>query len=190
MGYQELIESLKEKAKERIEALRKDGEQEIEKYREKALSEFEKFRIEYLNHVRQVEESEVSSLVLEAKKQAGIIRNMTMHRLAERIYNIARESLLSLRKEGYEDFFENIVRELPPMRWSRIKVNPLDRKLAEVYFPDVEIVEDASIIGGLVAESTEGITVDNTFIKRLERLWPEILPEILREIKIEKGISY
>jgi vacuolar-type H+-ATPase subunit E/Vma4 len=41
-----------------------------------------------------------------------------------------------------------------------------------------------AITGGLETISTEGeVRVVNTFEKRLERMWEEMLPEIMKEVK-------
>ncbi|MFN3740028.1 MAG: V-type ATP synthase subunit E [Thermodesulfovibrionales bacterium] len=186
MGYQELIESLREKARSRIEALQREAEEEVKKYRERAFSEFEAFMEEYLNSVRRTAESEISSILLEAKKEAGIIKTLAMQRLSERLYRSAVEGLSILRSKGYEEVFRRLVDELPSLRWSRLKVAPSDRGMAEKYFPEVDIEVDKEITGGIIAETEDGITINNTLEKRLERLWPELLPEILKEIMIEE----
>lgn len=186
MGYQELIESLRQKAKSRIEELQREAEKEVNDYREKTFSEFEAFREEYLNSVKRRVESEVSSILLQARKEAGIIKTLAMQRLSERLYRIAEENLSMLRSKGYEEVFRRFINELPSLRWTRIMVAPPDRALAEKYFSEVEIEEDKDIRGGIIAETEDGITINNTLEKRLERLWPELLPEILREIRIEK----
>jgi V/A-type H+-transporting ATPase subunit E len=55
--------------------------------------------------------------------------------------------------------------------------------VARQLFPQAEIVIDEGISGGLVASSADGrITVINTLEKRLERLWPRLVPEILRDV--------
>lgn len=186
MGYQELIESLRQKARQRIEELQREAEKEVKEYREKAFSEFEALRKEYLNSVRGSAESEVSSILLEARKEAGIIKTLAMQRLSERLYRIAEENLSTLRNKDYEGVFRRLVDELPALRWSRIKVAPSDKGMAERYFPGVDIEVDEEITGGIIAETEDGITINNTLEKRLERLWPELLPEILKEIRIEK----
>lgn len=186
MGYQELIESLRQKAQSRIEELQKEAEKEVEDYRERAFSEFEAYRQEYLNSVKREAESEVSSILLEAKEEAGIIKTLAMQRLSERLYRIAEKALSALRNKEYEGVFKRLVDELPSLRWSRLKVAPPDRELAERYFPEADIEADEEITGGIIVETEDGIIIDNSLEKRLERLWPEVLPEILKEIKIEK----
>ena len=50
-------------------------------------------------------------------------------------------------------------------------------------FPDAEILFDKAITGGLEAISDGGeVRVVNTFEKRLERMWEEMLPEIMKEV--------
>lgn len=186
MGYPELIEALKQRSQERLRELETEALRVVDSYRKKALSEFDVLRNQYLQSVRERVRKEVSSSLFEAKKEAKYIRTVARNNLAGRLLRIAEEVLKEFRDERYEEIFKELIEELPPLRWTVIRVNPLDRGLAGRYFPDAKILEDDTIVGGLVVETEDGIRVDNTFHKRLERLWLEVLPHILREVKIEK----
>ena len=64
-----------------------------------------------------------------------------------------------------------------------MRVNPEDIELAKAYFPDSEIIPDGNISGGLDVLTGDGrIRVINTFEKRLERAWADMLPELIRDI--------
>ena len=77
-----------------------------------------------------------------------------------------------------------MTKELPDSQWEKIIVNPSDVDLAAKIFNKIIVKPDAAINGGLVAVNAGGkVVVDNTFEKRLERKWPHILPEIIKNIE-------
>ena len=92
-------------------------------------------------------------------------------------------SLPALRKAGYEAVFGKMVQELPALSWKRVQVNPGDVALAGRYFPAAEIVPDPGITGGLDVSTEDGsIRVINTFEKRLERAWSDMLPLLIKDV--------
>ena len=104
--------------------------------------------------------------------------------LADRLYGLAQSSLPALRNVGYRDMFVSFAQELPRFAWKTIRVNPGDGALAREQFPGAEVQFDKTITGGLEAISDGGeVRVVNTFEKRLERTWEEMLPEIMKEVK-------
>jgi vacuolar-type H+-ATPase subunit E/Vma4 len=99
--------------------------------------------------------------------------------------NAAIKQLPALREKNYEKVFAKFVDELPEKEWEKIVVNPVDLELAAKFFAANIINLDSAISGGLVAVTTNGkIIVDNSFEKRLERKWFQILPSII--VKFEK----
>jgi len=107
--------------------------------------------------------------------------------LADRLYRLARTALPSLRNVGYHDVFGAFIQELPRFTWKTVRVNPDDVVLAREAFPGADIDGEPSITGGLEA-ATEGgqFRVVNTFEKRLDRVWEEMLPDIMRELAEQK----
>ncbi len=64
-----------------------------------------------------------------------------------------------------------------------MRVNPADVDLIRTNLPTVPVEPDTTITGGLVvAADREAVQVDNTFEKRLEKIWPALLPEMVGEI--------
>ncbi len=62
-------------------------------------------------------------------------------------------------------------------------MNPADIGLAKRHFPGAEIVPDETISGGMDATAEDGaIRVMNTFEKRLERAWREMLPLLIKDV--------
>jgi vacuolar-type H+-ATPase subunit E/Vma4 len=121
-----------------------------------------------------------------AGRKAKMIRLSSEESLSARLFRLAESCLPLLRETGYEDVFRRLSLELPPLEWQTVKVHPGDLALTGRFFPGAEIVPDKSISGGMVAEAEEsGIRVVNTFEKRLERAWAEMLPKLLEDVKQE-----
>jgi V/A-type H+-transporting ATPase subunit E len=65
-------------------------------------------------------------------------------------------------------------------------VSPQDLALARLHFPGAEIQGDPAIGGGFAATGDGGsYQVVNTLERRLERVWPLVLPLLLREAEEE-----
>ena len=106
-----------------------------------------------------------------------------------------------IRGEGEETFKEVIIaiknkKDLSKIigttskKVGKIIVNPLDVDRAARFFNKNIINTDASVSGGLIAVNTGGkIVVDNTFEKRLERKWPQLLPELINSAERKYGES-
>ncbi len=184
MGCEELIGSLRKEAEEKVREIWSEAEKEAGKI-ETGFS----LRLEAL---RRQGESGISSgedrqkVLLDAGNRARTIRLVSEDRLSARLYVLAVSSLHLLRGEGYEDIFRRLALEIPSVEWHSVKVNHDDLDLAKKFFSDTEIVAGGNITGGLEAEAEEGrVRVANTFEKRLERAWPQLLPGLIADIKRE-----
>ncbi len=184
MGCKELIESLRKAGDERIRLVRREAEQETARIRAEADSRVAKAR--EANERRHTAEAERQSAAILATAQAEA-RRIRIHAervLADRLLATARASLISLRNVGYDDLFAGFVRELPREDWKQVRVNDEDIPLVRQHFPGAQTIADKTITGGF-AVSSEGdrVRVNNTFETRLERLWEEMLPEIVAEAR-------
>ena len=102
--------------------------------------------------------------------------------LSDRLYRIACSVLPLLRNQDYQRAFRNLAAEMPPLTWKTVRVNTDDVEEAREHFPEAAIVADPDISGGIDAETENGkIRVINTFNKRLERAWEEIIPNLMKE---------
>ena len=120
----------------------------------------------------------------EAARRTGRILLEAENVLAIRLWQRAVSLLPHLRGERYHEQFQIMIRSLPAVGWSRVRVNPGDREQAKTLLPGVEIGDDPSISGGIEAETADGkVMVTDTLEKRLERFWPELLPELMREVQ-------
>ena len=90
--------------------------------------------------------------------------------------------IVQLREKDYPGIFSLLAAELPPIGWETLRVNPTDAEIAADLFPRARIVPDTAICGGMEALAEEGrIRIINTLEKRLERVWPELLPALIEE---------
>jgi V/A-type H+-transporting ATPase subunit E len=182
MGCRELIEALRSSGDERIRELRAGAEQEAAGIRADGARRIAALRAEQARKRAAIAAEESVKRLFEADEKARRTLLSARRDLAQRLYGLAAASLPSLRNVGYADVFRSFAGELPRLKWRTVRVNPADARLAEEHFPDAEIVSDGGITGGFEAISEGGeLRVVNTFEKRLERSWEDMLPEIMRE---------
>jgi vacuolar-type H+-ATPase subunit E/Vma4 len=183
MSHQELIASLRKGAEEKIQAIRDESRAEIERVRAKASEEIEKKRDEYRRkQVKAVLEHE-RNIISEAERQGALLRLSAEKTLAGRLLSLALTNLHKLRDERYPSLFLSLVKELPPCKWEKVKVNAKDINIARENFPDAEIIPDDSITDGLEVLAEDGaIHIINTFKKRVENAFGDLLPLMVKEI--------
>jgi V/A-type H+-transporting ATPase subunit E len=187
MGCKELIASLKAAGDERLKSLRAEAEQEAAKVRAESARRIDALRDEHARKHAVEAERQADALLAGANAAVRAIGLKAERGLAERLYGAAQSSLHTLRNEGYPGVFAGFARELPGLAWRTVQVNPADAALARGQFPDAEVQVDPGIAGGLVVETEDGrVRVVNTFEKRLERLWEEMLPAIMKDAAVNK----
>jgi V/A-type H+-transporting ATPase subunit E len=184
MGCEELIESLRKEAEEKVREIRRETEEEAGKIKAGFSLKLEVLRRE--NAAGGSSGVEGQKVLLDAGNRARTIRLTAEGRLSARLYILAVSSLHILRVKGYEDIFHRLAMEIPPLLWRSVQVNQEDCDLARKFFPDAEIVAARNITGGMEVETERGLmSVANTFEKRLERAWPQMLPELIGDINRE-----
>lgn len=184
MGYMELIEALRKEGEEKMRAIWREAEAEAEKIRRDAAVKIGEMKEKHGRVQASTAKDKSDDILSDAAKRARSIRLLSEEELSDRLYRLSVPLLRTLRGKDYKDVFSAIVKELPQNRWEVIRVNPEDEDIAKGYFPDSEIVRDINITGGLEASAAGGgIRILNTFEKRLERVWNELLPEIIRDAR-------
>ncbi len=184
MGCDELIESLRKSAAERVRAIWTEAEGQAEEVKADILHKIELMRGEYAGKLAGSIEEETSRILLEAHSKARMIRLSAESFISKRLFSRALTLLTRLRDEGSENLFGRFARELPPLRWEILKVHPGDVDIARKYFPKAVVVPDSNIAGGLEATAEAGrVRVVNTFEKRLERAWVDLLPDLMRDVQ-------
>lgn len=183
MSSRELIESLRCAGEAKLSALRQDAEQEADALRSAAGAKLAELRKSHVDQLAAAAEAETSRALAVAEKKARSLRRSAEQELSSRLLAVARSLLHELRDDGYPAVFEKLALELPPLPWKLVRVGPADVKLARTFFPDAEIVPVETITGGMDASLPDGsIRIVNTFEKRLERAWNELVPLFIRNI--------
>ncbi len=183
MGCKELIEALRREGDEKAQAIWQEAGAEAGKIRADANERINRMQEEYSLMQASTIKDQIEPILSDAKQKADAIRLAAEKDMSVHLYHLAVSILNNLRDEGYPDVFCPLVKELPFCKWEIVKVNPQDEKIAREYFPDSEIITDSSIAGGLEVQAKAGkIRISNTFEKRLERAWMEILPGLMRDI--------
>ena len=119
-----------------------------------------------------------------AMQQAQRTRLFAEEQLVERLKSQAQPLLEKMATEGGQALFLALAAEIPAHDWHKITVHARDAGAAKDQYPGAEVISSAQISGGLQTEDAEGrVMICNSLEKRLEHLWPELLPEMLREIR-------
>lgn len=183
MGYRELINSLHKEADRKTKSIWDAVKTEAEKIRTEA--DEKTSRMKSLFSKRQAEEvrKQEDLILRDVEKKARTLRLSAENELSARLLQTAVSCLPELRNERYKNIFASLTKELPSVKPERIGVNQEDAGIAREYFPDADIDARGSISGGLEIELNDGKTcITNTFEKRLERSWEDILPLLIRDI--------
>jgi V/A-type H+/Na+-transporting ATPase subunit E len=183
MSCKELITSLKKAADEKVLVIRHEVEQEAGAAKADVARRLEQRRDEAKKKEAAALRDANAQALSAANNRAREIRLAAEKELSARLEAAAASSLSALRKTGYETAFRKMAQELPALAWHTVRVNPEDVGLAKKYFPGAEIVPDPKITGGMDVSMKDGsIRVINTFEKRMERAWSDMLPLLIRDV--------
>ncbi len=183
MSCKELIESLRKTADERVRLLQEEAEREARAIKADLSRRLEERRADAIRMQEAARRDAAAQALSSANVRARLLRLSAEQALSARLRDAAGSCLAVLRDAGYDAVFEKLARELPAVSWKTVRVNPGDVALAGKIFPGAEIVPDPSITGGMDVSARDGsIRVANTFEKRLERAWGDMLPLLIREI--------
>jgi len=177
-----------------IDALRRDGEEKVKTICQEAEAEAARIRGDAAERISLIRENlgrthfialneQTGTIVSEADRQGRLILLSAEKELSDRLYAATIKALARLREDRYPEVFDALAHEIPHHNWQVVRVNPHDEELARQYFPGSEIISEECITGGLDVIDREGkIRVVNTFEKRLENAWIEILPELIKGV--------
>jgi V/A-type H+-transporting ATPase subunit E len=182
MGCKELIESLRRAADERIKQVWQEAEREAGRVKAEIAHKLGQLRENCARTESLAATAAQVAAVSEANNRSRTNLLTAEKALSDRLFSVALSSLHRLRNSGYQEAFGKMARELPPLAWKTVRVNPEDVGLAKSIFTGAEIIPDKTIAGGVDAMTDGGkIRVINTFEKRLERAWVDMLPGLLKE---------
>ena len=183
MGNGEFIEALRREGEEKIRTICREAEAEAERIRADAAGRISRIR-ENLGRTHFIAlKEQAEAIVSEADREARMVLLSAEKELSGRLYAVAVKALARLREKRHPEVFDALAQELPVYNWQVVRVNPDDEEIARKYFPGSEIISDGGITGGLDVMDKEGkIRVVNTFEKRLENAWTDILPELIKDV--------
>lgn len=186
MGKDELRKALVREAEERIRNLWAEAERDIDELRGQVAAEQE----EQERRLEQRLQEEMAVIRSEADQEAWQVAQRTRleaeQRLGDRLQALARKLLPELVAADRERWFCRLAGEIPAGHWCQVHLQGEDRPFAEKLFADAELIVDDGLAGGLiVTDRDERLRIDNSLGKRLERLWPRLLPELIRAVRKE-----
>lgn len=184
MGRRELLEALHREGRERMDAIAGRGAAEEERLRSESEQRRDELRREH-EQQRDVLCSVLQrTLIATAAREASLVRLRAEHALSLRLHERARLCLKQLRQDNPEQLFHALAAELPAVPWQTVWTTPGDTVQASGQFPDASIIPDETLSGGLkVVSADDSLTVDNSLETRLERLWPDLLPHLMAELR-------
>ncbi len=178
-----MIDDLRARGEQQIAAMRHQARKEIDGLRTEAAHRLAEAEIHCRLTADQSQETVRRKMAVTAQRQASAIATRAEQELNRRLYALAKALLNGLPGTKRAELFTRLAEEITAGDWQTITVHPEDTPAASRLFPQAEIVTDGGITGGLVTSRADGgITVINTLEKRLERLWPGLVPEIIREV--------
>ncbi len=125
-----------------------------------------------------------SSLLHAANIRARNNRLQTEEALGRRLEILARQCLQEIAEADRAALWQSLLAEIPAADWTLVRVHPADHERARNALPQAEVETDESLGGGMIVSTAGGrVQVDNSLSRRLERAWPELLPELLGELR-------
>ena len=184
MGRRELLAALEREGQETMAAIAEREVAEGEQLRGAAEQHITELRLEKEQLCeRQCRELQ-QTVMAKAMREEALIRLRAEYSLALRLRERALVAVSQLRPEHPEALIRDLAAELPADKWLKVRVNPDSVSLAASCFPGAKITSDAALSAGFQATSADGgLTVDNTLQTRLARLWPELLPQLMAELR-------
>jgi hypothetical protein len=181
MAHAALIDAVQLRAAAAVAAIWADARAEAARCREAADRLIAQQREQHDSRLRAVTASARQAATAAAVGRSRVIRNHARTAVADRARAVAIASLPGLRDAAYPGWFGALAGELPVREWQRVTVNPADVALARLQFPGCEVAADAAISGGLIAEDA-ALRITNTFERRLDASWPELLPGVMTDV--------
>ena len=183
MGESELKIALQREGEEQVRAFWQAAEEKVAKRRQELKEEQEQLRCEAEQQLQFEVTRRRNSLCAESRMQSMASRLHAEAFLDKRLQGLASQLLTELTEKNREVLWQALCAELPPAEWCKIRVSHASQGLAERDFPTAEIELDDAIVGGLIATSSSGVRVDNSLTCRLRSVWPDLLPQLMSELR-------
>jgi vacuolar-type H+-ATPase subunit E/Vma4 len=183
MGESELKIALQREGEEQVRAFWKAAEEKVAKRRQELKEEQEQLRLETERQLQSEVSRRRNSLLAESRMQVMASRLHAEALLDERLQGLASQLLTEFTEKNRDVLWQALCDELPSAEWDKITVSQASQGLAARDFPTAEIELDDAIAGGLIATSSSGVRVDNSLVCRLRRAWPDLLPQLMSELR-------
>lgn len=184
MGRLELLEALRREGGEAMAAITGRGVAEEDRLRTGAEERREELRREHEQQRELLCSERQRAIMAGTSREASLIRLRAEHSLSLRLHERARICLKQLTGDDGERIFRTLAAELPALPWHTIRIAPGDVALASGHFPNATIIADEAVAGGLKVATADGsLIVDNTLETRLERMWPDLLIQLMAELR-------
>jgi len=184
MGREELAIALQQKGEAQVKALRQQAEDEAERYRLQCQLEVVSQGHRCDREADQSAQQECRQVDWLVVKKVRNLRLQALQELDHRLWQLALTELGRLDSQERRQCLDQLAAELPADSWYRVTVHPDDAPAAKKLFPGVIIETDVAIAGGLTVSTENGdICIDNSLLRRLEKLWPELSGRTLAELE-------
>ncbi|MDG5469171.1 V-type ATP synthase subunit E [Deltaproteobacteria bacterium IMCC39524] len=175
--------ALQREGEEQVRAFWQAAEEKVAKRRQELKEEQQLLRLEAERQLQSEVSRRRNSLLAKSRRQVMASRLHAEALLDERLQGLASRLLTELTEKNREVLWQALCAELPPAEWGKITVSQASQGLAARDFPTAEVELDDAIAGGLIATSRSGVRVDNTLACRLRRAWPDLLPQLMSELR-------
>lgn len=184
MGRTELLAALQRDGQEKMAAINGRRAAEEERLRAETANKIGLLRQEHKVKRELLCSARQRQILAKAGREAALIRLRAEHALGLRLHACACNSLPPLYRRDAARLFPLLAAELPSLPWQTVWTTPADTSGAAALFPAATIIADVALAGGIKAALAENIlSVDNTLEKRLEKLWPDLLPQLLADLR-------
>ena len=184
MGELELKTALLHEGEERIREIWHQSEKNVRKRRQQIQEELAQLRQQSEGKVQLDISSFKRDVMAQAKARAMEEQLQSEAQLAQRLFELAKQVLNELMADLRDTVWHSLCQELPHSSWANIRIHPRDLSFAERDFPAANIELKEHLIGGMVVLSEdERICIDNTLLCRLVQAWPDILPELMNDLR-------
>ena len=176
MGERELQEALRARAHKRIDAAWQAAEAAVAARRAAIEDQRQALCATMQRQLAGTAAAERRRLLAETERALRRQRLTALQALEGRLQALAGPLLAGLGDSRRHRTWAALAGELPAAEWQRVRVHPEDLDRARRAFPGAEVAVDATLAGGLVAETGDGrIVLDNSLAGRLAQAWPALL---------------
>jgi V/A-type H+-transporting ATPase subunit E len=184
MGEKELRTALQHEGEAHARGFWEQAEAVVEGRRKEIETELEHLHDETRRSLQAEEAALRNNLLFEAQARATEVKLYAEAAMELRLLEIADRVLGEMIGGSRQGLWQALYRELPEFQWTSVKVHPEDLELARRAFPSAAIDIDEAIAGGLIVTNAEGtIRVDNSLSCRLMRAWPDLLPDLIKDLR-------